>query len=114
MPILNRTPALVRQARLEVRRAIASGLILPAKHCTNCGGSGRIHGHHKDYAHPLVLEWLCVACHHLRHGQQGQGRPRCVRCGLLIYLHLIDADLAEQTNDGMAHRACPSKLRRVA
>lgn len=33
-----------------------------------CATSGvPLHGHHHDYAKPLEIEWLCVACHVAEH-----------------------------------------------
>jgi hypothetical protein len=34
--------------------------------CALCGATD-VHGHHKDYARPLNVVWLCAKCHHRLH-----------------------------------------------
>jgi hypothetical protein len=31
--------------------------------CQLCGATEHVHGHHKDYARPLDVTWLCAKCH---------------------------------------------------
>jgi hypothetical protein len=47
--------------------ALRRGLIVPAKWCERCGGKSGIVGHHPDYARPVDVEWLCLACHAVVH-----------------------------------------------
>ncbi len=54
-------------ARGFVYRAIRSGKITKPDCCSECGATGRIHGHHEDYTKPLDVVWLCPACHTRRH-----------------------------------------------
>lgn len=35
--------------------------------CAICGGTENVHGHHKDYAKPLDVIWMCARCHHRMH-----------------------------------------------
>lgn len=35
--------------------------------CALCGATERVQGHHKDYAKPLDVIWLCAQCHHRVH-----------------------------------------------
>jgi hypothetical protein len=35
--------------------------------CTICGAGDHVHAHHKDYAKPLDVIWLCAKCHHRIH-----------------------------------------------
>lgn len=35
--------------------------------CSICGTDKHVHGHHKDYAKPLDVTWLCAKCHHRVH-----------------------------------------------
>lgn len=35
--------------------------------CSICGTEKDVHGHHKDYAKPLDVIWLCAKCHHRVH-----------------------------------------------
>jgi hypothetical protein len=35
--------------------------------CELCGTTEHVHGHHKDYAKPLEITWLCAKCHHRVH-----------------------------------------------
>lgn len=55
------------RARIQLRSAVASGTVAKASHCEECGATGLLHGHHDDYSKPLVVVWLCRACHGRRH-----------------------------------------------
>lgn len=35
--------------------------------CSICGTNKGVHGHHRDYAKPLDVIWLCAKCHHRIH-----------------------------------------------
>jgi hypothetical protein len=52
------------RARLRVQYAVEHGQLkrLPCKIC----GSRKSHAHHRDYATPLDVTWLCAA-HHAEH-----------------------------------------------
>ncbi len=54
----NRKKVLAQKA---TRRAIKKGLIT-REPCATCG-SERVHAHHEDYDQPLIVQWLCPACH---------------------------------------------------
>lgn len=54
-------------ARVSVRLAVEAGRLNKPEICECCGDGGVIHGHHSDYNYPLVVVWLCVACHGLEH-----------------------------------------------
>lgn len=62
---------LKRIAYREVRKAIKSGLLVPATECNRCGtkeypcsdGRRRIQAHHHDHSKPLDVEWICPLCH---------------------------------------------------
>ena len=62
---LNATPDIKqkKRAREAVRLAIKAGELVRPETCSACGGRGRIHGHHDDYARELDVRWLCAACH---------------------------------------------------
>lgn len=48
----------------KVYTAIRNGTLIRAKFCAHCGKTDcRIEASHNDYAHPLIVEWLCVMCH---------------------------------------------------
>lgn len=51
------------QVHKRVAWAVKSGRLIPAKFCSECGSTGRIHGHHDDYTKPLEVRWLCPLCH---------------------------------------------------
>lgn len=63
-----------RMASTVARNAVKSGKILKSNTCESCGISPkRIHGHHDDYAFPLVVRWLCPGCHNKWHKENGEG-----------------------------------------
>lgn len=55
------------QAMAAYYPALHSGVITRPPACERCGDTGYIHGHHIDYAKPLVVEWLCASCHAKTH-----------------------------------------------
>ncbi len=54
------------KARWKVNRAIASGRLI--KEPCACG-STKVQAHHDDYAKPLDVSWLCIACHSAEHAR---------------------------------------------
>jgi hypothetical protein len=60
-----------REERIAAYRefcwALKYGLLSRPHVCQECGHrparSGAIHAHHRDYAKPLDVEWLCRGCH---------------------------------------------------
>jgi hypothetical protein len=54
-------------ASFALRTAIRAGRIERPATCSECGFAGRTHGHHDDYAKPLVVRWLCPKCHQYWH-----------------------------------------------
>lgn len=61
-------------AHCLVSRAVNDGRIEKTRECQCCGiYSERIHGHHDDYAKPLIVRWLCPACHMAWHAENGEG-----------------------------------------
>lgn len=52
------------RARQRVKHALKMGRLTKPDHCDLCGETGRIEGHHADYAKPLEVQWLCSQCHH--------------------------------------------------
>ena len=51
-----------RRAHLAVRRAIQKGILVRSA-CEVCGETKNVHGHHRDYARKLDVQWLCAKCH---------------------------------------------------
>lgn len=63
-----------RMASTIVGNAVRDGKIIKPDHCENCGEAPRrLHGHHDDYAFPLVVRWLCPGCHNQWHKANGEG-----------------------------------------
>lgn len=50
-------------ARAKLGRQIRSGKITRPSYCSACEIFCKPHAHHKDYAHPLRVVWLCKSCH---------------------------------------------------
>lgn len=58
-----------------VSKAIRDGRMLKPSCCEQCGMShDYIHGHHDDYALPLVVRWLCPPCHRAWHDKNGEAK----------------------------------------
>jgi hypothetical protein len=51
------------RARSTLNAAVKAGTIKRPDNCQRCLGSGKLTGHHHDYARPLIVTWLCVKCH---------------------------------------------------
>lgn len=63
-----------RMANVIVGNAVRDGKLIKPNACECCGSSpNRIHGHHDDYAFPLVVRWLCPGCHNKWHKENGEG-----------------------------------------
>lgn len=56
-------------ARHALREAVSAGLVQKPTDCEACGEARPLHGHHRDYAHPLVVAWLCAPCHGREHAR---------------------------------------------
>jgi hypothetical protein len=54
-------------AGVAVRWAVKKGRLVRPESCSECGGGGRIEGHHDDYARRLDVVWLCTECHNKKH-----------------------------------------------
>jgi len=52
-----------RSASTLIGNAVRNGKITKPNNCSECGKTGRIHGHHDDYAYPMSVRWLCSKCH---------------------------------------------------
>lgn len=63
-----------RAASTIVGNAVRDGRILKQDSCEQCKSKpSRLHGHHDDYAFPLVVRWLCPGCHNKWHKENGEG-----------------------------------------
>ena len=62
-------------AHCMVANAVQEGRLAKSDICESdgCEGSERLHGHHDDYSRPMDVRWLCAACHHEWHKENGQG-----------------------------------------
>lgn len=66
---------LKRLANQVVNNAIQRGQLAKSYVCEQCNKTAsRIHGHHDDYAFPLVVRWLCPKCHTKWHKENGEGK----------------------------------------
>ena len=63
-----------RGASHIVNKAIRDGKLFKPDNCEVCNiEHHRLHGHHEDYAYPMVVRWLCSKCHTLWHKDNGSG-----------------------------------------
>tara|TARA_R110000851_G_C12737624_1_gene530483 strand:+ start:80 stop:568 length:489 start_codon:yes stop_codon:yes gene_type:complete len=64
-----------RMASTIVGNAVRDGRLEKPNDCEGCGSTPkRLHGHHDDYAFPLVVRWLCPGCHNKWHKENGSGK----------------------------------------
>ena len=63
-----------RMASTIVGNAVRDGKLIKPDSCERCTSRpNRLHGHHDDYAYPLVVRWLCPGCHNKWHKENGAG-----------------------------------------
>ena len=63
-----------KMASTIVGNAVRDGKISKPSNCESCNSEpSRLHGHHDDYAFPLVVRWLCPGCHNKWHRENGEG-----------------------------------------
>lgn len=46
------------------------GVVVAPDRCARCQAVGMVHGHHRDYADPFGVEWLCRPCHRVADGER--------------------------------------------
>lgn len=66
------------RAHTQVNLAKYRGDLVRPGWCENCGRddfADSLIGHHEDYSKPLEVEWLCRACHALRHARPRRSVP---------------------------------------
>jgi hypothetical protein len=67
--------AIKKGASTIVGNAVRDGRLKKPNVCEYCKNPAtRIHGHHDDYAFPLVVRWLCPKCHSDWHKENGEGK----------------------------------------
>lgn len=49
--------------------------------CPRCNKRGMVEAHHKDYARPLEVTWLCRDCHWIEHKMERRTTLVCRICG---------------------------------
>lgn len=54
------------RAQIALNNAVRDGKV-ERKPCEVCAQTSGAHAHHKDYAKPLDVIWLCARCHHRLH-----------------------------------------------
>jgi len=63
-----------KSASTMVGNAVRDGKLIKPSTCESCSDKpSRLHGHHDDYAYPLVVRWLCPTCHSRWHKENGEG-----------------------------------------
>jgi len=71
----NKRNPIKRMASTIVGNAVRDGKIIKPSSCEDCGSEpNRLHGHHDDYAYPLIVRWLCPGCHNKWHKENGEGK----------------------------------------
>lgn len=62
-------------AKTMINNAVRDGRIFKSEYCESCGSPHKwIHGHHDDYALPLMVRWLCPPCHKAWHDMNGEAK----------------------------------------
>lgn len=56
-----------RKAHKLLENAIKGGRLKKSDYCELCDKDEQLHGHHHNYAWPLLVTWICLACHKLLH-----------------------------------------------
>jgi hypothetical protein len=51
------------KAHTAVGNAIRDKRLIKPEICDICGNKTKLHAHHENYDDPLLVVWLCVACH---------------------------------------------------
>ena len=70
----NKRNPIKRMANIMVGNAVRDGKLIKKDSCEDCGNRPkRLHGHHDDYAFPLIVRWLCPGCHNKWHKENGEG-----------------------------------------
>jgi hypothetical protein len=65
---------LKRLASHVVNNAVRDKRLFKPDTCESCKSKpNRLHGHHDDYAFPLVVRWMCPGCHNKWHKVNGEG-----------------------------------------
>ena len=54
---------LKENCRSTLRRAVASGVLVRPAYCSLCSKATKVSAHHRDYAKPLEVIWVCSPCH---------------------------------------------------
>lgn len=62
-----------RQAHIAVGNAIRDGKLKREEKCQLCDCGVNLEAHHDDYAYPMIVRWLCPACHNKWHKENGEG-----------------------------------------
>lgn len=78
-------------AKSEVAKALYSGELVRPARCSKCGYAGHVDGHHRDYAKPLDVVWVCRSCHikqHREEGTSGFKRPPIYGERMSLKLHV--------------------------
>ena len=74
-----------RNARQIVSRAILKGTLTRATECNLCHSACKTQAHHVDYSQPMLILWVCDACHKKIHktARENARNQRRDKCGLL-------------------------------
>jgi len=51
------------RAHVKLQLALKAGKLTKPTLCSLCGARKRLDGHHKNYALPLLVKWVCRGCH---------------------------------------------------
>lgn len=58
-----------------VSNSLRDGRLSKPENCQECGiFHEHIHGHHDDYALPLIVRWICPPCHKAWHDKNGEAK----------------------------------------
>lgn len=97
-------PHLRYTATLAYNEALRSGSLVRPGKCAVCRKICKPHGHHRDYAKPLRVQWLCAKCHFSVHSHRYRKAP------IVIWLDFKTRQRLRKIGFGMEYCLQPDEV----